>query len=92
MERYINASPLYKESMSLAVFDITGNCPFYLLFVFVSDEISRYHPINKNAFKPPVDEKIKDIVRRNFTKEIEFYEFCKQRLHKQYIALKLPQK
>lgn len=64
---------------------------FSYLFSF-SDEISRYHPINKNAFKPPVDEKIKEIVRKNFTKEIEFYEFCKQRLHKQYIALKLPKK
>lgn len=58
--------------------------------LFVSDEISRYTTINKNAFKPPVSEEVKDIVRRNFTKEIEFYQFCKQRLHKQYLALKLP--
>ncbi|KAJ8942012.1 hypothetical protein NQ314_010242, partial [Rhamnusium bicolor] len=56
------------------------------------NEISRYNPINKNAFKPPVMEEVKDIVKRNFTKEIEFYEFCKQRLHKQYLALKLPDK
>ncbi|XP_028134157.1 heparan sulfate 2-O-sulfotransferase pipe [Diabrotica virgifera virgifera] len=54
------------------------------------NEISRYHPINKNNFKPPVSEEIKELVRKNFTKEIEFYEFCKQRLHKQYLALKLP--
>ncbi|CAG9824938.1 unnamed protein product [Phaedon cochleariae] len=53
------------------------------------NEISRYTPINKNAFKPPVSEEVKNIVRRNFTREIEFYEFCKQRLHKQYLALKL---
>lgn len=65
---------------------------FDLIKVIVSDEISRYNPINKNLFKPPVEEKIKDFVRKNFTKEIEFYEFCKQRLHKQYLALKLPQK
>lgn len=63
-----------------------------IIISFVSDEIRRYNPINKNLFKPPVDEKIKEFVRKNFTKEIEFYEFCKQRLHKQYIALKLPQK
>ncbi|VEN40689.1 unnamed protein product [Callosobruchus maculatus] len=56
------------------------------------NEISRYNPINKNSFKPPVSEQVKEIVRQNFTKEIEFYEFCKQRLHKQYIALKLPDK
>ncbi|XP_057652559.1 heparan sulfate 2-O-sulfotransferase pipe isoform X1 [Diorhabda carinulata] len=54
------------------------------------NEISRYNPINKNNFKPPVSEEVKNMVRKNFTKEIEFYEFCKQRLHKQYLALKLP--
>ncbi|XP_037933295.1 heparan sulfate 2-O-sulfotransferase pipe-like [Teleopsis dalmanni] len=48
--------------------------------------------INKNNFKPPVSEKVKDIVRRNFTNEIEFYQFCRQRLHKQYLATHLPQK
>ncbi|KAG5900428.1 hypothetical protein JTB14_029314 [Gonioctena quinquepunctata] len=55
------------------------------------NEISRFNPINRNSFKPPVSEEVKNIVRGNFTKEIEFYEFCKQRLHKQYIALKLPE-
>ncbi|XP_074035152.1 heparan sulfate 2-O-sulfotransferase pipe isoform X1 [Leptinotarsa decemlineata] len=55
------------------------------------NEISRFNPINRNAFKPPVSEEVKNLVRANFTKEIEFYEFCKQRLHKQYIALKLPE-
>ncbi|TMW44631.1 hypothetical protein DOY81_010292, partial [Sarcophaga bullata] len=48
--------------------------------------------INKNNFKPPVSEKVKDIVRRNFTNEIEFYQFCRQRLHKQYLAANLPDK
>lgn len=38
--------------------------------------------------KPPVSEYVKDIVRKNFTREIEFYEFCKNRLDKQYRALK----
>lgn len=28
------------------------------------------------------------MVRRNFTHEYDFYYFCKQRLYKQYIALK----
>lgn len=46
--------------------------------------------INRNAFKPPVSEYVKDIVRRNFSREIEFYEFCKDRLYKQYRALRLP--
>ncbi|XP_969659.3 heparan sulfate 2-O-sulfotransferase pipe [Tribolium castaneum] len=56
------------------------------------NEISRFNPINKNAFKPPVSETVKNIVRQNFTKEIEFYQFCKQRLHKQYSALQLDNK
>lgn len=58
----------------------------------ISDQISRYSTINRNTFKPPVDEDVKDIVRKNFTKEIEFYEFCKQRMHKQFKALRLPEK
>ena len=31
----------------------------------------------------------KDIVRKNFTRELEFFDFCKQQLHKQYLALNL---
>lgn len=58
----------------------------------IPDEIKIYNTINRNAFKPPVSEDVKDIVRKNFTKEIEFYEFCKQRLQKQLYALKLPGK
>jgi dermatan/chondrotin sulfate uronyl 2-O-sulfotransferase UST len=51
-----------------------------------------FHKINKNVFKPPVSELVKDIVRKNFTREIEFYQFCRQRLHKQYLAVNLPLK
>lgn len=39
--------------------------------------------------KPHIRSEIIDMVRRNFTREIEFYQFCRQRLHKQYLALKL---
>ena len=48
-----------------------------------------YSKINRNIYKPPVAESTKEIVRKNFTREIEFFEFCKQRLHKQYLALNL---
>jgi len=48
-----------------------------------------YSKINRNIYKPPVSEATKEIVRKNFTREIEFFEFCKQRLHKQYMALNL---
>lgn len=53
------------------------------------NEITKFNKINRNAFKPPVSEEVKDIVRANFTKEIEFYQFCRQRLHQQLLALKL---
>ncbi|CAD7083097.1 unnamed protein product [Hermetia illucens] len=44
---------------------------------------------NTNPLKPHVSEEIKARVRANFSREIEFYEFCRQRLHKQYLALRL---
>jgi len=48
-----------------------------------------FSKINRNIYKPPVAESTKELVRKNFTREIEFFEFCKQRLHKQYLALNL---
>lgn len=54
------------------------------------DAASESVRINRNAFKPPVSEYVKEIVRRNFSREVEFYEFCKDRLYKQYRALQLP--
>jgi hypothetical protein len=47
------------------------------------------HKVNQNAFKPTVSEAVKDIVRQNFTREIEFYQFCRQRLYRQRLALNL---
>ncbi|XP_054732194.1 heparan sulfate 2-O-sulfotransferase pipe-like [Anastrepha obliqua] len=44
---------------------------------------------NYNPMKPHIAEDIKEMVRKNFTREIEFYQFCRQRLHKQYLAIKL---
>ena len=45
-------------------------------------EVKRFRM--KNAYKLPVSDKVMKIVRANFTHEIEFYEFCKQRLQKQF--------
>ncbi|XP_057321727.1 heparan sulfate 2-O-sulfotransferase pipe [Microplitis mediator] len=53
------------------------------------DEMNSFKKINRNSFKPPVSEEIKEMVRKNFTREIEFYQFCRQRLHRQLRALKL---
>ncbi|XP_075225162.1 heparan sulfate 2-O-sulfotransferase pipe isoform X1 [Lycorma delicatula] len=54
------------------------------------EEVEHFKRINRNTFKPPVSEEVKDLVRKNFTREIEFYHFCRQRLHRQLIALRLP--
>lgn len=51
--------------------------------------MNSFKKINRNSFKPPVSEAIKEMVRKNFTREIEFYQFCRQRLHRQLRALKL---
>ncbi|XP_075225163.1 heparan sulfate 2-O-sulfotransferase pipe isoform X2 [Lycorma delicatula] len=56
----------------------------------VYKEVEHFKRINRNTFKPPVSEEVKDLVRKNFTREIEFYHFCRQRLHRQLIALRLP--
>lgn len=53
------------------------------------DEIKNFNKINKNNFKPPVSEEVKNIVRQNFSREIEFYKFCKQRLQTQFLAANL---
>ncbi|XP_026675255.1 heparan sulfate 2-O-sulfotransferase pipe isoform X2 [Ceratina calcarata] len=52
------------------------------------DESNAFTRINRNLFKPSVSEEVKDLVRSNFTREIEFYQFCRQRLYKQSKALK----
>ena len=44
---------------------------------------------NRNAFKVPVTDEVMRLVRANFTNEIEFYEFCKQRLENQFKQIKL---
>jgi dermatan/chondrotin sulfate uronyl 2-O-sulfotransferase UST len=54
-----------------------------------NNEIKRFHNINKNNFKPPVSEEVKRLVRQNFSRELEFYKFCKQRLHTQFLAASL---
>ncbi|XP_018052723.1 PREDICTED: heparan sulfate 2-O-sulfotransferase pipe [Atta colombica] len=53
------------------------------------DQTNSFMRINRNFFKPPVSEEVKNLVRSNFTREVEFYQFCKQRLYRQYRALKL---
>ncbi|XP_055843998.1 heparan sulfate 2-O-sulfotransferase pipe isoform X3 [Episyrphus balteatus] len=45
--------------------------------------------VNKNTSRPPVTQEVRDLLSRNMTHEIEFYQFCKQRLYRQYLAVTL---
>lgn len=53
----------------------------------VFDEVMKNQEKNKNIYKPKVPKEVKELVRQNFTREMEFFEFCKQRLQKQYLLL-----
>ena len=43
--------------------------------------------VNKNVHKPNVSNEIKNLVKANMTLEFEFYNFCRQRLFRQSIAI-----
>ena len=43
--------------------------------------------VNKNLYKPKMPKEVRKALMQNFTMEIDFYEFCKARLQKQYLAL-----
>ena len=43
--------------------------------------------INENNIKQETPEYIKKIIAVNFTLELEFYEFCKQRFYKQFLIV-----
>ena len=63
------------------------NVVFLLQMYAEAKEVKKFR--NRNAFKVPVSDDVMKMVRANFTREIEFYEFCKQRLEKQYLDLNL---
>ena len=42
---------------------------------------------NKNPFRKPINNQTRTYLERKFSVEIEFYEFCKQRLHNQLKSL-----
>lgn len=43
--------------------------------------------MNKNNTTRQISDETREILRRNLTQEIEFYQFCKQRLYLQYAAI-----
>lgn len=79
----------YDNQIKLYVIRIIILSFILFCFVFFLDQVNSFTRINRNFFKPPVSEEVKNLVRNNFTREVEFYQFCKQRLYRQYRALKL---
>ena len=53
----------------------------------VYKEMMHDQPTNKNKWKIKAAKEIKDMVQGNFTTEIEFYNFCKQRLYRQMLTI-----
>lgn len=53
------------------------------------NDMAEFKKINKNNFKPPVTEEVKQLLRQNFSREIDFYKYCKQRLQTQFLATNL---
>ena len=51
-------------------------------------ELMRERHVNKNIYKPKTPDSVRRSLAANFTLEIEFYEFCKHRLHQQILAMK----
>lgn len=47
----------------------------------------RLSRVNRNNITRIVSDETRQLLRKNLTNEIEFYEFCKQRLYLQYAAL-----
>ena len=88
VEKYYSVvGVLEKWTETLEVFE--HYVPFYFKGVKkVYKKFMKEKPINKNNIKPKIPKYIKDQMSKNFTVEIEFYEFCKQRFHKQYLAIK----
>ena len=90
-QKYESPSPylsdvIYKQPLVRLIRKTTKN--YFSLFQMYgeSKEVKKFR--NRNAFKVPVSEKVMKMVRANFTREIEFYEFCKQRLEKQFLQIK----
>lgn len=51
------------------------------------DKKVEFRKINQNWHKRKVSDQIRELVAKNMTNELEFYEFCKQRLYRQKTLL-----
>lgn len=81
------------EDLNVTLSVLEGYIPKYF-----KDATKLYHEHssdlkkNMNNWKPAfIKEEVRNMVKKNFTMEYEFYHFCKQRLYNQFLALKAGQ-
>ncbi|KRK02395.1 uncharacterized protein Dyak_GE27602 [Drosophila yakuba] len=85
--RFFRGAKLMYESRSLIQFP---SLRIYIVFSIPKTvHNNKITNRNKNKRKPFIEPEVKEMIRKNFTSEYEFYYFCKQRLYKQYLALNL---
>ena len=79
------------EEMKKSLFVLERYIPrFFDNATMVYDELmihTNNGGINKNIFKPKITMQLQKMLLHNFSNELDFYEFCKARLHKQYLSL-----
>ncbi len=54
----------------------------------VYDTKEEIRHVNKNIYKPKTADWVREAIRPNVSREIEFFHFCRQRLHRQYEAIR----
>ena len=82
----VGVTEMWEESLEV----MEHTLPFFfsgVTEIYREQQIHRRNQ-NQNFHKGFVSEEVKDIVRKNFSREIEFYEFCKKRLQVQLKNIK----
>ena len=87
VERYYSVVGVV-EKMSESLQVLENYVPAYFRYARkIYKEIMNEELVNINKGKPKVSKEVKQLIKQNFTLEIEFYEFCKRRLMKQFLAI-----
>ena len=87
VERYYSVVGVV-EKMSESLQVLENYVPAYFQYARkIYKEIMNEELVNLNRGKPKVSKEVKQLIQQNFTLEIEFYEFCKRRLMKQFLAI-----
>ncbi len=85
LEKYYTVVGVLEElSTSLSVFESKIPQFFNGASKIYESDASTFSNINKNSNKPQIPTKVKDFIQQKLPNEMEFYNFCKQRLMAQF--------